>query len=101
MMIETSYLLFQAVLASSFLALVFYSLFFVKQKEKVRTLARRTLFVAGILQTLYILFRYLQSGYTPITSQHETIVFFAWSVTWGYLCFRWRYTVKNLGVLIS
>lgn len=100
-MIETSDLLFQTVLAASLLALVFYGLFFVRQREKIRTLARRTLLAAGILQTLYILFRYLQSGYTPITTQHETIVFFAWSVTWAYLSFRWRYTVKNFGTFIS
>jgi len=53
------------------------------------------------MASFYILFRYLQAGYTPITSQHETIVFFAWSVTWAYLSFRWRYTVKNFGAFIS
>ncbi|MBA3006731.1 MAG: c-type cytochrome biogenesis protein CcsB [Proteobacteria bacterium] len=101
MMGEISYLLFQALLAASCMALVFYGVFFVKQKEKIRTVARLTLLAAGVLQTLYILFRYLQSGYTPITSQHETIVFFAWSVTWAFLSFRWRYTVKNFGTFIS
>ncbi|MDO9041665.1 MAG: c-type cytochrome biogenesis protein CcsB [Desulfocapsaceae bacterium] len=83
------------------MALIFYGIFFVKQKKSVRTLARFTLLTAGVLQTLYILFRYLQTGYTPITSQHETIVFFAWSVTWAYLSFQWRYTVKNFGTFIS
>ena len=98
---ETSYLLFQTVLAASFMSLIFYGVFFVKQQEKIRTIARLTLLASGILQTLYILLRYLQTGYTPITSQHETIVFFAWSVTWAYLSFRWRYTVKNFGTFIS
>lgn len=98
---ETSYLLFQMVLAASGMALIFYGVFFVKQKEKIRTIARFTLLASGILQTIYIVLRYLQAGYTPITSQHETIVFFAWSVTWAYLSFRWRYTVKNFGTFIS
>ncbi len=88
-------------MTASFLALIFYGLFFVKQKESIRAMARWTLFASGILQTFYILFRYLQAGYTPITSQHETIFFFAWSVTWAYLSFRWRYTVKNFGTFIS
>ena len=98
---ETSYLLFLVVLATNALALIFYSVFFVKQKKNIRTLARFTLLTTGVLLTLYILFRYLQTGYTPITSQHETIVFFAWSVTWAYLSFQWRYTVKNFGAFIS
>ncbi len=98
---ETSYLLFQLVLAASGMALIFYGLFFVKQKEKIRTIARFTLLASGILQTIYIVLRYLQAGYTPITSQHETIVFFAWSVTWAYFSFRWRYNVKNFGTFIS
>jgi cytochrome c-type biogenesis protein CcsB len=98
---ETSFLLFQLVLAASGMALIFYGVFFVKQKEKIRTIARFTLLASGILQTIYIVLRYLQAGYTPITSQHETIVFFAWSVTWAYLSFRWRYTVKNFGTFIS
>jgi cytochrome c-type biogenesis protein CcsB len=101
MMSKINFLLFPTTLTVSFIALIFYGFFFVKQKEKIRAIARQILFAAGILQTLYILFRYLQSGYTPITSQHETIVFFAWSVTWAYLSFRWRYTVKNFGVFIS
>jgi cytochrome c-type biogenesis protein CcsB len=101
MMGEASYLLFHTVLATSLIALVFYGVFFVNQKEKIRNLARQTFLVAGVLQTLYILLRYLEAGYTPITSQHETIAFFAWSVTWAYLSFRWRYTVKNFGVFIS
>jgi len=83
------------------MALVFYGVFFVNQKERVRNLARCTLLTVGVLQTLYILLRFLEAGYTPITSQHETIVFFAWSVIWAYLSFRWRYTVKNFGLFIS
>jgi cytochrome c-type biogenesis protein CcsB len=98
---ETSHFLFYMVLGTSFLALVVYGVFFVSQREGLRHLARKAFLAAGVLQTLYILFRYLEAGYTPITSQHETIVFFAWSVTWAFLSFRWRYTVKNFGLFIT
>jgi len=101
MMDETSHFLFYMVLGTSILALVVYGVFFVNQRERLRHLARKALLAAGVLQTLYILLRYLEAGYTPITSQHETIVFFAWSVTWAYLSFRWRYTVKNFGLFIT
>jgi len=101
MMDETSHFLFYMVLGTSLLALAMYGVFFVNQQEKLRHLARKTLLAAGVLQSLYILLRYFEAGYTPITSQHETIVFFAWSVTWAYLSFRWRYTVKNFGLFIT
>jgi len=57
--------------------------------------------LSGILQTLYILVRYQLAGHTPITTQHEAVVFFAWATTWAYLSFRWRYTVKNFGTFVS
>ena len=101
MLSEINYLLFNSVLAVSFVASVLYLVFFFSQQEKQRTIARMVLLGSGILQSLYILSRYLIAGYTPITSQHEAVTFFAWSVTWAYLSFRWRYTVKNFGTFVS
>lgn len=43
----------------------------------------------------------MEAGHTPITSQHEAVVFFAWSTSWAYLSFRWRYTVKNFGTFVA
>ena len=101
MMTEISYLLFQTVLSVTFLASAAYVVFFITRKKKVRTIARWILIASGILQTLYIISRALQTGYAPVTSQHETIAFFAWAATWAYLSFRWRYTVKNFGTFVS
>ncbi len=101
MLSEINYLLFNSVLAVSFVASAVYLVFFFSQKEKLRTVARMILLVSGILQTLYILSRYLIAGYTPITSQHEAVTFFAWSVTWAYLSFHWRYSVRNFGTFVS
>jgi cytochrome c-type biogenesis protein CcsB len=101
MLSEINYLLFNSVMLVNFLACVVYLVFFFKQKEKLRKIARMILFGAGVLQSLYILSRYLIAGHTPITSQHEVVVFFAWSVTWAYLSFRWRYSVKNFGTFVS
>ena len=41
------------------------------------------------------------AGYTPVTTLHEAIFFFAWSTTSAYISFRWRYTVKNFGTFVS
>lgn len=100
-MSDISYLLFQFVLAATCLACVAYSVFFISQKNKIRNIARILLASSGVLQTLYILSRYQLAGHTPITSQHEAVVFFAWATTWAYLSFRWRYTVKNFGTFVS
>ena len=101
MLTQMSYLLFQAVLAATFLSCAAYVVFFISRKKKVRTIARWILIVSGILQTLSIISRALLIGYAPVTSQHEAIAFFAWATTWAYLSFRWRYTVKNFGTFVS
>ncbi len=100
-MSEISYLLFQSVLFVTFLASSAYCVFFVSQKKRMRDAARLLLVLSGVLQTLYILSRYQLAGHTPITSQHEAVVFFAWATTWAYLSFRWRYSVKNFGAFVS
>ncbi len=101
MLSEVNYLLFNAVLLVSFVACAVYLVFFFSQREHLRKVARIIFLSSGILQTLYILSRYLIAGYTPITSQHEAVTFFAWSVTWAYLSFHWRYSVKNFGTFVS
>ncbi|MCF8056294.1 MAG: c-type cytochrome biogenesis protein CcsB [Desulfocapsa sp.] len=101
MLSEINSLLFGSVLLVSFVASVLYLVFFFNQKEKLRRLARKILLGSGILQSLYIISRYFIAGHTPITSQHEAVTFFAWSVTWAYLSFHWRYSVKNFGTFIS
>ena len=98
---DISYILFQSVLGVTCLASAAYAVFFITQKKKNRDIARILLTLSGALQTLYILSRYYLVGHTPITSQHEAIVFFAWATTWAYLSFRWRYTVKNFGTFVS
>lgn len=98
---EISYLLFQSVLVVTFLASSAYCVFFISQKKKARDAGRILLVLSGVLQTLYILSRYKLAGHTPITSQHEAVVFFAWATTWAYLSFRWRYSVKNFGAFVS
>ncbi len=98
---EINYLLFQSVLGVTALAMVMYLVFFVSQNTKLRKAARIILIISGVLQTLYIGSRYILSGHTPITSQHEAVIFFAWSTSWAYLSFKWRYTVKNFGTFVS
>lgn len=78
-----------------------YFTYFASQDEKVRKSARLAFLVAGLAHTAYIVLRYIEVGHTPLTSNHEAVSFFAWSTTWGFLTFRWRYKVKNFGVFVS
>jgi len=98
---EINYLLFQSALGATFVAVAAYLVYFVTQNKKTRKIARLILLFSGVLQTLHLASRYILAGHTPITSQHEAVVFFAWATTWAYLSFRWRYTVKNFGTFVA
>ncbi len=96
-----SYLLFQASFLAYFLSTAAYTVFFITQKNAVRGNARKIFFGAAFLHTATIFARYFEAGHTPITSIHETVSFFAWSIACCYLSFRWRYTVRNFGTFAS
>ncbi len=83
------------------LATTLYLVFFSSQNKKVRTSARRILLLAGLIHTLTIASRFLAAGHTPLTTHHDTVSFFGWSITWAFLSFRWRYQIKNFGTFVS
>lgn len=82
-------------------ATIFYFVFFTSQNKKLRKHARFILLAAGILHTVTIISRYVAAGHTPLTTHHDTVSFFGWSMTWAFLSFRWRYEVKNFGTFVS
>ena len=95
------YLLFQITLFVYILSTAAYMVYFWSQRSDIRKAARFILIGGGVLQTIYFVVRYFEAGYTPLTNHHETVSFFAWSLTWGYLSFHWRYNVKNFGSFVS
>lgn len=96
-----SYFLFQGCFVAYFFAVAAYIVFFITQKSHIRRIARAIFFVAALLHTANVLARYFEAGHTPISSLHEIVSFFALSISWCYLSFRWRYTVKNFGTFAS
>ncbi|MDO5674242.1 MAG: c-type cytochrome biogenesis protein CcsB [bacterium] len=96
-----SFLLFQTSLALYLLATAAYLVFFFSEKAQIRKNARLLFVLAFALHSVTIIVRYFEAGHTPITTRHETISFFAWSLGCGYLSFCWRYEVKNLGAFVS
>ena len=93
--------IFTLTLCGYIAATVAYLGYFVSQQEKVRSVARFLLTVAGLVHTLYLITCYLQAGHTPLTSRHEAISFMAWAMTWAFLSFRYRYKVVNFGAFVS
>lgn len=96
-----SFLLFQTSLILYLLATAAYLVFFFSEKAQNRKNARLLFVLAVTLHSITIIARYFEAGYTPITTRHETISFFAWGLGCGYLSFCWRYEVKNLGAFVS
>jgi len=64
---ELSYLLYISVICVTAIATAAYIVFFISQNKGARKIARTILTASGILQSLYIVSRYLLAGYTPIT----------------------------------
>ncbi len=96
-----SFVLFQASVGIYLLSTAAYTVFFLTKKNQVRRFGQGLFVLAVIVHTATLIARAVEAGYTPITSHHETVSFFAWSLAACYLSFRWRFTVKNLGAFVS
>lgn len=94
-------LLFQGALFAYIAATAAYLVYFGLQKKEIRTAARLLILAAALIHTGYLVARYLKAGHTPLTNNHEAVSFFALSLTWGFLTFRWRYQVKNFGAFVT
>lgn len=100
-MVEIKDIFFGLSLLLTFIAALSYLAYFVTQKETSRSFGRSLLVLSGLAQTLYVADRALLLHNLPVTTAHESLTFFAWAVTWGFLSFKWRYSVRNLGTLVS
>ncbi|MCL2789736.1 MAG: c-type cytochrome biogenesis protein CcsB [Desulfobulbus sp.] len=96
-----SFLLFQSCVVVYLLATAAYLVFFLTQKNTLRQTGRVIFLAAFFLHTASLIARAIETGQTPLTSHHEAISFFGWSLGCCYLSFCWRYAVKNLGAFVS
>ncbi|MEW6490347.1 MAG: c-type cytochrome biogenesis protein CcsB [Thermodesulfobacteriota bacterium] len=70
-------------------------------KQAVRRWAAWATWGAFGLHTLGILVRFVEAGYTPITSLHEAMSFFAWCVVGLYLVLQVRFDLPSFGAFVS
>lgn len=93
--------LFQITFFVYLLATAAYVTYFISQNKQIRTVSRGILLCAVMMHTGYFVYRYIESGHTPLTNNHEAVSFFSWSVASAFLSFRWRYQVKNFGAFVT
>jgi cytochrome c-type biogenesis protein CcsB len=90
------------------LAMLFYLLATVAQmihlvtlKKGVRALADRLTWGAFAVHTVVLVVRYVEAGYTPITSLHEAYSFFGWCIVGLFIAFQARYNLPTLGAFVT
>ncbi len=75
--------------------------YLVSLKPAAKVWAARLTWATFGVHTLLLLGRYIAAGYTPITSLHEAMSFFAWCVVGLYLLFQLRYALPSLGAFAT
>lgn len=70
-------------------------------KDRVIFIAERLLFSAFALHTLNLASRVIYSGRMPVTSLHESLIFFSWLVVITNLYLIFRYKQKTLGAFVT
>lgn len=58
-------------------------------------------FIAFVIHTLSIVFRFLQNGYGPVAAFHELLSLFAWVMTGIYLALQIKTKTRVLGAFVS
>jgi cytochrome c-type biogenesis protein CcsB len=62
----------------------------------------KLLLLAGLaIHTTVIGLRFAQAGRTPVTSLHESLSFFAWSLVGIFALIVWRYRADAVGILVT
>lgn len=95
-----SEILFSITLWSYLFSTLFYIGYLIFKKNEIGQLATATAMIGFIINTLSLIFRYIESGHAPFSNQFESLVFFAWAIVLVYLIFEFKYKIKTLGVLI-
>lgn len=72
-----------------------YLVFIVYQNERVEKLTKATFRAAVVFHLLSIVARWLQAGYFPVTSLHESLLFYSFLVALGYILLESRFKTSS------
>ncbi|BAT72562.1 cytochrome c-type biogenesis protein CcsB [Thermosulfidibacter takaii ABI70S6] len=78
-----------------------YLVFIVYQNERVEKLTKATFRAAVVFHLLSIVARWLQAGYFPVTSLHESLLFYSFLVALGYILLESRFKLPVVGAFLS
>ncbi|MHB8765608.1 MAG: c-type cytochrome biogenesis protein CcsB [Deferrisomatales bacterium] len=75
--------------------------YLVSLNPELRPWAARATWAAFAVHTLGFGARFVEAGYTPVATLHESMSFFAWCTVGLYLVLQRRYRVPTLGAFVS
>ena len=94
-------LLFEIALLFYFLSTVGYIVSLLIRKVLLARISTWILFSAFFIHSIYIIFRWVETGYGPVANTYESLSFVAWSISGVYLIFQVRTKTRVLGVFVS
>ncbi|MBM4271334.1 MAG: c-type cytochrome biogenesis protein CcsB [Deltaproteobacteria bacterium] len=98
-MMDTMFL--KAALAVYFVSVLGYVTSIYVRRVMVAKVSTWIFFLAFLCHTISFIFRYLETGHTPVISIYETLSFFAWAMAGVYLAFQPKTKTRVLGAFVS
>lgn len=94
-------LLFKIVMLCYLTSSILYLVTVVGRRDKPAIYARWVLLAGAIVHLVSLVVRFVQLGYTPVTTLNESLSFFAWCLAVIFLIFDLRYRLAVLGAFSS
>jgi cytochrome c-type biogenesis protein CcsB len=94
-------LFFKVALVLYFLSMLGYIASLVVRRVQVAKASTWILFSAFAVHTASIIFRWVETGHSPITNLYESLSFIAWAVSGSYLIFQVKTKTRILGAFVS
>jgi len=94
-------LLFKIALVAYFLSTIGYVASILIKRVLIAKSATWILSVAVAVHTLYLVLRWIKTGYSPVINLYESLSFIAWAASGVYLVFQTRTKTRVLGAFVS
>jgi len=94
-------LFFKLALFAYFLSTIGYVTSILVKRVLIAKTSTWILFSAFIIHTIYIVFRWMETGYSPVINVYESLSFIAWAISGSYLAFQTKTKTRILGSFVS
>lgn len=93
-------ILFGATLFFYFLGTFHCLLYLINQREGIGKVCQVATIAGFGFQTLWLIYSAVQTGYVPMTSLRDSLVFFSWAIIFIYLILEFRYRIRVMGAFV-